>query len=367
MDKPIYLPVETAENFVLQVFKKSGVPHDDAVICTKILLSADLRGIESHGLSRLKMYYDRIKAGIQSPVTKIEVLQDGPTTAVWDANHGMGQVVGWNAMSAAIEKARVYGMGSIAVRNSTHYGIAGFYPLMAVENGMIGWSVTNTRPSVAPTFSAEPMLGTNPIAFGAPTDEECPFIFDAATSIIQRGKVEIYARKDKELPEGWVINDFGSPAHDPHQILKGLIKDEFALLPLGGVGEDFGGHKGYGLSTMVEILSASLQSGAFLHALTGGDTTGKPEPYRIGHFFMAIDISQFLPLDEFRKNIGNLLRELRNSKKAEGQNRVYFAGEKEFEAEKLVRKNGIPVLPSLQKELIFLQSELELSEIIFPF
>jgi len=367
MEKPAYISVELAEKFVIQVFKKSGVPHEDAVICTKILLSADLRGIESHGLSRLKMYYDRIKAGIQLPVTIIEVIKDNPTTAVWDAHHGMGQVVGWKAMNAAIEKARKYGMGSIAVRNSTHYGIAGFYPLMAVENGMIGWSVTNTRPSVAPTYSAEPMLGTNPIAFGAPTDEDCPFIFDAATSIIQRGKVEIYARKDKELPDGWVINDSGSPAHDPHQILKGLIKDEYALLPLGGSGEDFGGHKGYGLSTMVEILSASLQSGAFLHALSGGDTSGRPEPYRIGHFFMALDIEQFIPLSEFKKNIGDLLRELRSSKKSEGQSRVYFAGEKEYETEKQVRKNGIPILPSLQKELKFLQSELELSDINFPF
>ncbi len=367
MTEPAYISVELAEKFVLNVFLKSGVPQDDAQICTKILISADLRGIESHGLSRLKMYYDRIKAGIQFPVTNIEVIKDGPTTGVWDAHHGMGQVVGWKAMNKAIDKARKYGMGSIAVRNSTHYGIAGYYPLMAVENGMIGWSVTNTRPSVAPTFAAEPMLGTNPIAFGAPTDEDCPFIFDAATSIIQRGKVEISARKDKKLPEGWVIDSSGSPAYDPHQILKGLIKDEYALLPLGGSGEEFGGHKGYGLSTMVEILSASLQSGAFLHALSGGDTSGNPEPYCIGHFFMALDIEQYIPLSEFKKNIGSLLRELRNSKKSEGQTRVYYAGEKEFEAEKLVRKNGIPVLPSLQKELTFLQSELELSEIIFPF
>lgn len=367
MENPIYLPVQTAEDFVLQVFMKSGVPREDALICTHILLAADLRGIESHGLSRLKMYYDRIKAGIQSPLTQIEIIRDGPTTAVWDAHHGMGQVVGWRAMNTAIEKARHYGMGSVAVRNSTHYGIAGYYPLMAVAQGMIGWSVTNTRPSVAPTFGSKPMLGTNPIAFGAPTDEACPYLFDAATSIIQRGKVEIHARKEKNLPEGWVIDQDGQPASDPHQILQGLIRDENALLPLGGAGEDFGGHKGYGLSNIVEILSASLQSGAFLHGLTGGDTSGKPQPYRIGHFFMAMDIEQYLPLDEFKHNIGDLLRELRNSKKAQGHDRIYLAGEKEFESEELVRKQGIPVLPSLQKELKYLQSELELSEIILPF
>jgi L-2-hydroxycarboxylate dehydrogenase (NAD+) len=361
------IPVDTAHEFIRQVFIHSGVPEADAMICADVLSAADTRGIESHGLSRLKMYYDRIKKGIQNPVTEISIVRDGPTTAVWDGNNGMGQIIAFKAMTSAIEKAKKYGMGSVAVRNSTHYGIAGYYPLMAIKEGLIGFSVTNTRPGIAPTYGSQPMLGTNPIAFGAPTDEDVPFVFDAATSIIQRGKVEVYARKQKLLPDGWVIDQNGGFAHDPDQILDGLVKDEYAMLPLGGLGEEFGGHKGYGLSTIVEILSSVLQNGAFLHGLSGFDPNGKQQPYKLGHFFMAIDPQAFLPMDEFKHNMGELLRELRASKKADGQSRIYTAGEKEYENEKRIRIEGIQIVPSLQRELKFLQSELQLTQFDFPF
>ena len=362
-----HLPVELIHDFMFASLVKSGVPEADANICVDILISSDRRGIESHGISRLKMYLDRIKKGIQKPVTEITVIRDNPTTAVWDGNHGMGHVIGFRAMQAAISKAKTYGMGSIAVRNSTHYGIAGYYPLMAIKAGMIGLSVTNTRPSLAPTFGSQPMLGTNPIAFGAPADEECPFLFDAATPIIQRGKVEIYARKEKDLPNGWVIDNEGNYVHDPHQILIDLNKDLNSLLPLGGATEEFGGHKGYGLATIVEILSSSLQTGAFLHGLTGFDANGKQQPYKIGHFFMAIDVESFLPLAEFKKNLGELLRTLRQSRKAEGHDRIYTAGEKEFEHEQVVDKVGVPIPESLQKEMLAIRNELQLFEFQFPF
>ncbi len=367
MTDAVHVPVGEMRKFVEAVFLKTGVPVADAAICTDVLIASDLRGIESHGLSRLKMYYDRIKGGIQHPVTRIDVIRDGQTTAVWDGNHGMGQVIGYRAMESAIEKAEKFGMGSVAVRNSTHYGIAGYYPLMAVKADMIGLSVTNTRPSIAPTFGVQPMLGTNPIAFGAPTDMDCPFLFDAATSIIQRGKVEIYARKEQLLPDGWVIDRDGNPAHHPKQILQELTEDTNALLPLGGSGEEYSGHKGYGLATIVEILSSALQTGAFLHGLTGFDSTGKKQPYKIGHFFMAIQIESFLPIHEFKKNIGDLLRELRDSPKALNENRIFLAGEKEFENEQKVQITGIPVLPSLQKELKTIQSELQLFDYPLPF
>ena len=366
-DSIAYLPVAAAREFIRQVFIHSGVPAGDAVICADILIASDARGIESHGLSRLKMYFDRIRKGIQHPVTEITVVKDTFTTAVFDGNHGMGQVIGHRAMQTAIDKAKVYGMGMVATRNSTHYGIAGYYPLMAIRQGMIGVSVTNTRPSIAPTFGVQPMLGTNPIAFGAPTDEEFPFLFDAATSIIQRGKVEVAARKGNRIPDGWVIDDRGNFANDPTSILKGLTADTNALLPLGGSGEDFSGYKGYGLATIVEVLSSSLQTGAFLHGLTGYDRDGNPQPYKIGHFFMAMNIESFLPLEEFKHNIGDLLRELRASQKAAGADRIYTAGEKEFEYEQLIKVQGIPVVPDLQKELKFLQSELQLDPTLLPF
>lgn len=359
------ISVDAARAFIKMVFVKVGVPPADADICADVLIASDSRGIESHGLSRLKMYYDRIKKGVQYPVTHITVVRESPTTAVWDGNHGMGHVIAYNAMQTAIDKARTYGMGSVAVRNSTHYGIAGYYPMMAAKAGMIGMSFTNTRPGISPTFGSQPMLGTNPIAFSAPSDEEFPFLFDAATSIIQRGKVEISARKNKPLPDGWVIDANGKPANDPVAILIGLTKDENAMLPLGGAGEEFGGHKGYGLGTMVEILSSCLQTGAFLHGLTGPDTGGSH--YKLGHFFMAIQVEAFTPLDEFKRQVGTLLRELRASKKAEGCDYIYTAGEKEYLSEQRIAREGIAVVPDLQKELKFLQSELELDPSSLPF
>ncbi len=362
------LPVETVRRFIVVVFKALGVPNDDADVAADVLITADLHGIESHGIGRLRYYYDRIRRGQHQPVTNFEVVRDGPATALADGHHGMGHVVGVRAMRLAIEKARSCGTGSVAVRNSTHYGIAGYYPLMAVKAGMIGLTCTNARPSVAPTFSAYPMLGTNPIAFGAPTDEpDCPFLFDAATSIVQRGTYEVLERIGRQGEKGWAIDGSANPMTDPGAIIRGLESSKAALFPLGGAGETMGGHKGYGLSAMVEILSAALQSGAFLYGLIGFDAKGDRQPYRVGHFFMAIDIERFVPLEEFRKTAGSILRQLRSASKAPGCARIYVAGEKEAESAKLVRERGIPIVPTLQQDLKLIRAELNLEEFYFPF
>lgn len=363
----VYLPVETLKRFMRDVFLRLGVPEDDAAICAEVLITSDLRGIESHGVGRLKMYYDRIRQGILSPVTRIEVVREGPTTAVFDGHDGMGHVIGHRAMETAIAKAKEYGLGAVAVRNSSHFGIDGYYALMAVKEGQIGLSFANARPSVAPTFGVEPMLGTNPIAFGAPTDEEFPFLYDAATSITQRGKIEVLARAEKETPSGWVIDREGSLATDTNAILEGIPKKLFALLPLGGAGETFGGHKGYDLATMVEILSAALAGAAFLEGVSGFDEDGNPRPHRLGHFFMAIDIEHFIPLPEFKRISGEILRALRNSKKAPGENRIYTAGEKEWEMEGRVREEGVPINRNLQENLKEMQEDLGLLDYDFPF
>lgn len=362
-----YLPVELLQDFMCQVFIRSGVPEDEAKVCADVLITSDLRGIESHGIGRLRMYYDRIKSGQHKAVTEFEIIRETPTTALVDGHHGMGMIIGTRSMQMAIDKARQYGMGSVAVRNSTHFGIDGYYPLMAVRAGMIGMSFTNARPSIAPTFGVRPMLGTNPIAFGCPTDEECPFLFDAATSITQRGKIEVLDRAEKQAPEGWVIDQNMQPLTNPSQILEGFGKETAALLPLGGAGELLGGHKGYDLATMVEILSASLQGGAFMWGLTGISPEGKKQPFKVGHFFMAINIEAFVDLDEFKKTTGDILRELRSSPKAPGQTRIYTAGEKEFESEQLVRRQGVPIVPNLQKDIKYLQAELNLTNFNFPF
>jgi len=360
----LYIPVSTIENFMKTAFMKLGVPENDASICSEILITSDLRGIQSHGIGRLLMYVDRIQKGLIERKTKTQIVKDTYTTALIDGNHGIGMVIAHNAMNLAISKAKVYGLGAVAVRNSTHFGIDGYYPLMAVSQNMIGMSFTNARPAVAPTFSNQPTLGTNPIAFGAPTDEAFPFLFDAATSITQRGKIEVLNRKEMPIYEGWVIDQEGNPLYNPGDILNQLMEKQAALLPLGGVAEESGSHKGYGLSTIVEILSSALQSGAFLFALSGLDDAGKETRFRVGHFFLVINIESFVPVEQFKSNIGNLLRELRSVRKLPGKTRIYTAGEKEYETEKIIRENGIPINQNLLNDLKYIDSLLNIGEFI---
>lgn len=363
----VWLDFDLVENFMKDVFVKIGVPEKDAAISAEVLIESDKRGIDSHGLNRMKpIYYDRIKEGIQLPVTEIEIVRESPATAVLDGHNGMGHVVSKRAMEMAIEKAEKYGLGMTAVRNSTHYGIAGYYASMAVNKGMIGVTGTNARPSIAPTFGVENMLGTNPLTFGIPTDEEFPFMLDCATSVSQRGKIEVYARTGKKMPEGWVIDRNGHSTTDPVQALQDLIKGTAALTPLGGIGEDGAGFKGYGYATVVEILSAALQGGNYLKMLSGFDN-GKKVPYRLGHFFIAINISHFTELDDFRKTAGNILRALRNSTKMPGAERIYTAGEKEHLAWLERQGKGVPVGEELQKEMIFMRDATGLTQYKFPF
>lgn len=343
------------------VFTGLGVPAEDAEICADVLITVDKRGIDSHGVGRLKpIYVDRIRSGIQNPVTRMEVAKEGPATAVVDGHDGMGHVIGCKAMQMAIDKAEKYGMGMVAVRNSTHYGIAGYYATMASERDMIGITGTNARPSIAPTFGVENMLGTNPLTFGIPTDEEFPFVLDCATSVSQRGKIEVYGRAGKDIPEGWVVDQQGNTRTDTIQILEDLKTGHAALVPLGGIGDETGGHKGYGYASVVEILSAALQGGAFLKALSGFDQHGNRQPYRLGHFFIAIDIQAFIDPAQFRKTSGDICRDLRNSKKAPDHNRIYTAGEKEYLAWLDRKDKGAPVNKILRDQIIQLRDELNL-------
>ena len=359
----------TLERFVFDVFRGMGVPEADARICTDVIITADQRGISSHGIGRLKpIYYDRVmKDRIQQPVTKFEIVRDRKATAVVDGHLGMGMVVAKRAMDMAIAKARDYGMGMVVARNSTHYGIAGYWAILPCASGMIGLTGTNARPSIAPTFGVENMLGTNPLVFGIPTDEPFPFTNDYATSITQRGKVEEYERAGKTMPAGWVIDHDGKTKTDAAEVLKDLIAGRAALTPLGGIGEETAGYKGYGFATVVEILSAALQQGAFLRQLMGIDEHGKKTPYHLGHFFIAIDIESFCDLGAFKKTTGDILRELRGSMKAPGAERIYTCGEKEYLYWQKNKDKGIPVDPELQKHLVAMRNELKLTQYRFPF
>lgn len=358
---------KTAQEFVTDAFVAVGVPRPDAEICTDVLLEADRRGIESHGVNRFKpIYIDRILAKIQNPVTNFEIARQTPTTAVVDGHDGMGQVIAYKAMELAINKAKEYGMGMVAVRNSTHYGIAGYYSSMAIKHNMIGITGTNARPSIAPTFGVENMLGTNPLTIGLPTDEEFPFNLDCATSIIQRGKIEHFARTGQSTPEGMVIGRDGKPKTDSEQILKDLVSGEAALAPLGGIGEELAGYKGYGYATVVEILSAALAQGNYLKMLTGLDQNGNKVPFHLGHFFIAIDTEAFMGAEAFKKIAGNILRELRASKRAPGQERIYTAGEKEYLVWQERKDSGVPINQSVQKEFNEVRDLLNLKQYKFP-
>ncbi len=362
METRPYVSWELMNNFLIDAFTGYGVPREEAAICADVLLESDRRGVERHGCNRVKpIYIDRIEAGIQNPVTKIDILKETPTTAVLDANDGMGMVVSHMAMEMAIKKAKNYGLAMVAVRNSTHYGIAGYWTTMATKAGMIGMSGTNARPSIAPTFGVENMLGTNPLTVGFPTDEDFPFELDCATSITQRGRIEYYARSGVDTPAGMVIGSDGQAMTDSPAILQALNAGDAALAPLGGIGEGLGGYKGYGYATIVEVLSAALQAGSFLHGLNGIAEDGSKRPFHLGHWFLVIDPEAFMGLDSFKKTCGDILRDLRASKKAPGQERIYTAGEKEYLVWLDRKDKGVPVSEAVQKEIIAIRDKLGLS------
>jgi len=357
-----HIPFETMEKFMIDVFEGIGVPEADAKVCADVLITSDKRGIDSHGIGRLKpIYYDRIvHQKIQQPVTEFEVVRDHLATAVVDGRHGMGMVVASRCMQMAIDKAKEHGLGMVVARNSTHYGIAGYYPLMATRENMIGVSGTNARPSIAPTWGVENMLGTNPLVFGFPTDEPFDFVNDYATSVIQRGKIEQYAREGKDCPPGVVIGRDGKSKTDSKQILEDLVKGEAALAPIGGISEATGSHKGYGFATVTEVLSAALQQGAFLKQLVNKDSDGNLKPYELGHYFMAIDIKCFCDPADFRKTAGDIMRALRESEKAPGAERIYTCGQKEYLAGIERKDSGVPVNEALQKDMLTMRDELGL-------
>lgn len=367
-DDHYWVPFDLLEAFMVDVFKGVGVPDADARVCADVLITADKRGIDSHGVGRLKpIYYDRIvKGGIQKPVTEFEIIEDRKATAVVDGHDGMGMVISKRCMRMAIDKAREHGLGMVVARNSTHYGFAAYYPLMAVEAGMVGLTGTNARPSIAPTHGVDNMLGTNPLVFAMPTDEPFAFTNDYATSVIQRGKIEQWAREGKRCPEGLVIDREGRSSTDSVQILQDLIKGNAALAPIGGLTEETGGYKGYGFATVVEILSAALSQGAYLKQLGGKDAQGKDIPIPLGHFFLAIDIECFTDLGAFKKTTGDILRALRASTKAPGKERIYTCGEKEYLAWQARRDKGAPVDAGVQRELVAMRDELRLPY-RFPF
>ena len=356
-----FVPWELMNRFMIDAFQGYGVPREDAEICADVLLESDRRGIESHGCNRFKpIYIDRIQKGTLLPTTDLEIVKETPTTVVMDAHNGMGMVASYHMMKKLIEKAKANGMAGGAIRNSTHYGIAGYWTGMAAKEDLVGITGTNARPSIAPTFGVENMMGTNPLTFSLPTDEEFDFCLDCATSIVQRGRIEYYAREGKATPAGTVISENGEALTDSQQILKDLVAGTAALAPLGGIGEELAGYKGYGYAAVVEILSAALSGGRFMKALTGVDETGKPQMYHLGHFFFVVDPDAFMGKETFKKTAGEICRALRASKKAPGESRIYTAGEKEYDIWQFRKDKGVPVGEAVQKDIITVRDALGL-------
>ena len=331
-------------DFCTEVFLKMGVPPEDARVTTDVLVQANLRGIDSHGVARLIRYVKGLQKGVMIPIPEEKIIIETPTTVTIDAGSGLGQPVSYRAMETVIKKAKEFGCGFATVGNSNHFGIAGYYAMMALEHDMIGFCLTNAAVLVVPTFSRDSLYGTNPIALAVPAGEEQPWVLDMATSTVPRGKLEVYNRLEKPLPLGWATDELGLPTTDTARVLNNFVSlAGGGLLPLGGAGEELSGHKGYGLGIMVEILSAVLSGAAFLSAVYPKDEKGNPLPANLGHFFGAWRLDAFREPARFKTDMDQLIRQLKGAKKAEGATRIYVHGEKEFEETERRRNQGIPL------------------------
>lgn len=341
--------VEALRRFCEAVFRHFDVPPDDARQAAAVLSAADRRGIDSHGVARLKTYVDLLKLGRINPRPNIEVVRETPSTATVDGDNGLGLVVGPRANALAMDKAEAVGSGWVSVRNTNHYGIAGYYVLQALERDLIGMAMTNSTKLVAPHRGAERMLGTNPIAMAFPGKTEPPVVIDMATSCVAYGKVEIKRREQGEMPYGWAIDSEGRPTHDPVAMIEGG-----AQLPLGS-DEDRSGHKGYCLAAMVDILTSVLSGanwGPFappfaLRQEVPEESVGKG----IGHFFGAWQIEGFRDPEEFKTQIDKWVRTFRATKPAPDAGEVLIPGDPERRAEARREKEGVPVLGPVVKDL----------------
>lgn len=340
---------EKLKAFAKAVFISMGCPEEDAETASTVLLSADLRGVDSHGVARLIGYVRLYEAGRINPKPDIKIVHETPSTAVIDGDQGLGLVVAPFAMKVAMDKARQAGTGWVSVRNSNHYGIAGYHAMMPLEEDMVGISMTNASPLVAPTFSSERLLGTNPIAVAIPAGKQPPFVADFATTTTANGKLEILQRKGQEAPQGWIQDEEGQPTTDPYGVKKGG-----ALLPLGGSRET-GSHKGYALGAIVDIFSAVF-SGAnfgpwappFVSFLPVSDN---PVGKGLGHFFGAMRVDAFRPADEFKDNMDTWIERFRNSKTTDPDKKVLIPGDPEREMEQKRRAEGIPLLEAVTNDL----------------
>ncbi len=313
-----------------KVLTAAGVPGQEASILADSMIEANLRGVDTHGITRmLATYVKRIQAGGMKAETKIEILRDRPSTALVDCHNGIGQVASQYAMDIAIEKAKKTGSAFVLTTHSNHYGAAAYWAMKALEHGMIGFSSTNGPASAAPFGGRETMLSTNPFAIAIPAKQERPFVLDLATTMVARGRIGLYARQDRELEPGWAFDSMGRPTTNPHEAMKGFLAY-------------IGGYKGYGIAFAVDIISGVLSGSNYGAHFPGFLAEKMDVPTDVGSVFAAIDIESFMDLPEFLEAMDTVIREVKSCKKAEGTERIYIPGEIEFELKEKRLAEGIP-------------------------
>ena len=327
---------EYLKDFTAQIFKAMGCPEEQARIAADCLNQADLRGVDSHGVARLSGYIRLWELKRLNATPEMKIIHETPSTAVLDGDLGLGLVTAPHAMQIAIEKAKIAGTGWVAVQNSNHYGIAGYHAMMALEHDMIGISMTNASPLVAPTFSKSRFLGTNPIAVAIPALTQPPFVIDMATTTVANGKLEVLQRKGMDAPLGWTQDKEGNPTTDAYSLKKGG-----SMLPLGG-DREHGSHKGYALGSIVDIFSAILSGASY------------------GHFLGAIRVDAFRPAQGFKEDMDNWIKTFRNAETSEGQERVLIPGDPERELTSERLKNGIPLHEQVVSDLVELGQKFDL-------
>jgi LDH2 family malate/lactate/ureidoglycolate dehydrogenase len=345
VDGGILFPADRLREWTQEIFRKVGVSREDAALLTGSLIEANLRGVDTHGITRmLCVYVQRIQKGVVSPRTELVVVRESASTALIDCKNSIGQVGAARAMRMAIEKAAKTGVAFVAVTHSNHYGAAAYWAMMALEHGMIGFSSTNAPATVAPTGGRTPLLGTNPFAVAIPAGEAQPVVLDLATTVVARGRILLHAKQNKPLEPGWAFDERGVPTVDPHAALKGL------LAPIGG-------YKGYGISLAVDFLCGVLTGSSYGTHFPGFLADNMADPTDVGSVFAALNVESFMDLSQFKASMDKALREVKTSERADGVERIYIPGEIEFEtkAERLAK--GIPIPEPVVKDFIALGKE----------
>jgi LDH2 family malate/lactate/ureidoglycolate dehydrogenase len=337
---------ESLRVFAEAAFQAVGVPAADAAIVADNLIEANLRGVDTHGVTRLLVpYLRRLQKGMMRTTTEITVVRERPATALLDGGNGVGQVIATRAMRMAIEKASVAGAGWVSVFHSNHFGAAAYYAQMALEQDMVAMIATNGPAAVAPWGGRQPILSTNPIAYAVPAGEEPPVVLDMATTIVSRGRIHLFAKQGLEIPQGWALDEEGRPTNNPHAALRGT------LLPVGG-------YKGYGLSLIVDLLSGVLSGANFGMHFPGNLADYDRPPQDVGSLFVAVSIDSFMDVDRFKERVDQALREIKTSPRAPGIQRIYAPGEMEHETRKRRLVEGIPLPPEVIADFRSLATEL---------